>query len=64
MCHVSLFFLFCDKVAGLVVGGSVINGAFPSSFNKECFELKKQNNFNKTTSINIHDSSCYVNIRC
>ena len=28
----SFFLLFLDKVVGLVVGGSVINGASPSSF--------------------------------
>ena len=32
-CHFFCFFLF-DKVVKLVVGGSVINGATPSSFNE------------------------------
>ena len=30
-CNVSLFF-FLDKVVKLIGGGSVINGAYPSSF--------------------------------
>ena len=30
--HVFFFFFFLDKVVGVVVGGYVINGAYPVSF--------------------------------
>ena len=37
-CHMSLFYFlfFSDKVVELIGGGSVINGATPSSFNIAC----------------------------
>ena len=62
-CHVSLFFLIyflLDKLVKLVVGGSVINGAMPSSFSEWSWikQLGANNNQLRCSHLRIFSQLC------